>query len=114
VFNPFTQSGIFKKLVVTRYAGGANVKGVFVANTPTTLTIDASIQPIKTSELKNLPDELRRAACVVKLFTATELKTVAEGVQADSVAYNGKDFDVWQVNKWDALHLPHYEVIIKC
>lgn len=97
-------------LQVTRFSGGSYVNGSYVAGTSTTFLVIMAIMPLTEKELLALP-EGERTRRQMKGYLVEELKTVdtSDSKKADRVTYDGVDFEVQGVEKWDG-DLPHYKV----
>jgi hypothetical protein len=91
---------------VTRKAAPSLVKGKRVAGTTSALTIEALVHPVAGRELQRLPEGLRSRE-VISIFSKTELRTVqvvagAEtACEADSIRYQGRDYEIQVVEPWD-------------
>lgn len=79
--------------VVTRTPLGSYVTGRYVAGTPTTFTMDASIQPFG-GELEVLPDGVLPSDIRV-IYSATQLK---EEAPPDSLVIAGETYAVFNVD----------------
>ena len=103
-------------LTVTRYAAGAyGSDGVYVPGSTTTLTVQATVQPLNGKDLQILPEGLRTREAF-KLYTATELRTTDQtaGTLSDIVTRGGALYDVQQVGPWlsGSGTLNHHKAII--
>lgn len=82
---------------------GSFVGGRWTESAPTTFSIDAVFQPLSGRELQRLSQgeqttELRKG------FTGTKLNSSqAGGAPADLVVIDGEDWEVQNVQPWDAL-----------
>lgn len=94
-------SGLIKRLsntgtfTVTR-AAGSWVSGRYVAGTPATFQIVASIQVAQGRDLLTLPEGLRNKEIIV-IFTSTQLQTakaLSPSNDADQITYNSNVFEV--------------------
>lgn len=98
---------------VTRRAGtGTTTNGHYTKPTTSTLSVDASVQPITGRALKDLPEGMR-AEDVKVLYTATELFTVDSGHgAADVVTIAGEDYRVTKVEPFFVIS-DHYRVTVE-
>jgi hypothetical protein len=87
---------------VTRRGPAAFTAGRAVQAAPTTLTITASVQPIRGRELDRL-EELYRTRELQALWTATELRTAGAAGEADTVEIGGASWQVQSVESWAEL-----------
>lgn len=94
---------------VKRVVPGAYVNGFWVEGAESTFTIQASVQPLKGKEMEMLP-EGRRNSQSVKIYTDTQLQTVASGNPDRLVAF-GHDFEIQTVEPWQSNVLNHYKCI---
>lgn len=89
-------------ITLRRPSAGTYVNGVWVEGAFTDTTITASIQPLKGEDMEELP-EARRESEGYKMYTSTQVRTVQEAgsdQNADRVVFNGKEYEVHQVNPW--------------
>jgi hypothetical protein len=88
---------------------GEWVDGDWVAGTPESISIEASVQPITGSDLQSLP-EGRRDRTAYLLLTNTELKTVRDsaGTNPDTVEINGMTCEIIRCDPWERCSLAHY------
>lgn len=87
---------------VTRVGKGAAAGGRYTSGAETTLSIEASIQPVSGRDLKTLP-EGRRAEEVRVVYTVTELRTLNPAGDGDVVTYGGEPWEVFRVERWPDL-----------
>lgn len=98
---------------VTRTAAGARVNGRSTPGAVTTFTIVAGIETVTGRELQDLP-EGQRGDEVIKIFTATRLRTRREG-EPDRIAFDppgevtGELWTVTKVEAFDGFGEIHYE-----
>ncbi len=101
-------------VTVSRAAGGAYVKGVWVASTRSSLTIVANIQPVlKSTEVMMLP-EGERSKETIKLYTTTTLYQRVEGdnsIEGDLIEWDGKTWEVCKVIEYKMGILDHVKAI---
>lgn len=109
-------------LTVTRTnTTGAYVDGIWVPGTTTTFTIDAVIQPafnlnrvIGGADLEGSVEN-ERVVEIYQIHTRTELKTRKKGppaIEPDLVEYDGAQWTVARVEKWDLDGEAHYHAVI--
>lgn len=103
--------GPVRKFSVERGSAGAYVNGAFVPGATTTLVVLGSVQPLNGRELENLP-EGQRVKESIKIYTATELKTVDEvnQIKADVVIDGGKRYEVQTVDRHSMSLGSHFKV----
>ena len=96
-----TPSPMWSNLTVTRASAGNYPGGRFVDGGSTTLTVRASVQPAKSSEVQRLPEGLRGKGTRT-IFCTTELKAQNEtdGTPADLVEVNGELWEVQIIDFW--------------
>jgi len=103
-------------LSITRYApGGYNSHGRWVpsATPPTVIEILASLQPLSTEDLKDLPEN-RRFTKSKKIYTQTiELKagSVETATQPDEIEIDGETFEIIKVENHTDASPPWYSGI---
>lgn len=106
-------SGFRKSHVILRKTGGGWVNGKWIAGDLSTLNIFASVQPAKMEDLVSLP-EGRRLSDFIRLYTSTELRTVAEGtfpVEPDLFDWHGHSYECVQVGMWQNDVISHWKCI---
>lgn len=96
---------------VTRAGAGTYTAGRYVAASPSTFTITASVQPVTGRELLALP-EGQRAEDLRVLYTATALRTRDANGAADSIAIGGENYTVIRVETWSGVTAGHYRVTV--
>jgi hypothetical protein len=99
---------------VKRSEGGSRVKGVWVNNAPTTISIEANIQPVLKGTDTLLVPEGDRSKEIIKIYTTTLLKSRVEGTtsnQGDVVEWDGKHFEVMKVIEYQMGVLNHVKAI---
>lgn len=85
-----------KTQTIKRTVPGSYVNGVYVEGAETTLTIQASVQPMSGNDLVAVP-EGRRASDMVKLYTSTDLFSQGDtgsGQSPDRLVWLGKDYEI--------------------
>lgn len=90
-------------VTLTRYAAGAFADGTYAPGSATTSTIVMSVQPLKGSELLNLP-EAQRVSKMLKGYAAVELYTAqnSPSKKADLITWQGSQYEVQAVEPWRA------------
>ena len=106
-------SEMFTTVTVKRRAAGSYVDGIWTPGAETTPTVSGSVQPLRSDELKNLP-EAQRVRGVRKIYTDSMLQTAdeANAIQADRITYDGEDWEVHKIDDHDMNTLAHYKAII--
>ena len=97
-----------KPYTITRYASGTMVKGRYVAGSTSTLTIQASIQPVSGEDLKPLP-EGRRLDDFVKVYTDSNLQTLPS--QPDRLTWRGYTYECISVDVRQMGVINHFRYI---
>lgn len=84
--------------------------GIFRDAPVTELTVMASVQPLKATEMQALP-EGRRGARAVKVYSDTELYMAEQmsGQQADRFVWLGRMFEVVGVDAYQCEVISHYK-----
>lgn len=88
--------GFRKPQNITRVAVGSYVNGVWVDGGATTLTIQASVQPMTMEDMKTAP-EGRRLSDMVKMYTDADLFTTedsGENQQPDKLTWRGRQYEI--------------------
>jgi hypothetical protein len=86
----------------TRYAPGTRTAGVFVNGAPTTVSIDAVVQPVKPRELQQLPEN-ERTEEAISIFSISTLQTSEPAFQqGDLITWAGRSYKVVLVEDWTA------------
>ena len=86
-----------KPFTVKRNAAGGYVNGVYVEGAETTITIQASVQPVSGQDLVAIP-EGRRASDMVKVYTSEDLfgqGDAGTGQSPDRLVYRGKEYEIY-------------------
>jgi hypothetical protein len=100
---------------VKRTVAGSYVSGVFVEGSETTLTIQASIQPVSGQDMVSVP-EGRRSSDMVKVYTDTDLFSQGDagsGQSPDRVVWRSKEYEIYtkDVNQSDVInHYKYYAI----
>lgn len=92
---------------VARAAQGARVNGVYVPATPTTINIDASIQPVTGRVLRDLPEGQNADESVV-IFTTTQLLTRTPSSDPDVITIGGEPYRITRVDTFGVISGGHY------
>lgn len=99
--------GFRKSLAITRYASGSYVDGIWNDGNYSTLSIKASVQPLKPFEMQSLP-EGRRSGKAVKLYSKTKLFSANESTNADKFVWNGTPFEVVSCDWYQSSVISHF------
>jgi hypothetical protein len=102
-----------EQLTVTRNEKGDWCEGRFERGKTKEFEIEASVQPLRGNEIKQLPEH-RRTAEAVKIYTEFKLRTSDEKNQlpADRLLHDGKVFEVHSVMNWSiGTDIPHFKVV---
>lgn len=86
-----------KPFTVKRTVAGAYINGVYVEGPESTITIQASVQPVSGQDLVAIP-EGRRASDMVKIYTDSDLfgqGDAGSGQSPDRLTYRGKDYEIY-------------------
>lgn len=106
-----------KPIEITRTSAGSYVSGTFVNGSASTITIEATIQPMKSEDMGALDMVTlpagRRLTDFVKLYTSTNLNTVSEttGQQPDRLTWRGHTYECISVDVHQMDVIPHYKCI---
>lgn len=88
------------------------LKGAPVPPVYEEMTMLASIQPMRPKEIIEENIGAERTSQAIKIYTATELKVddTVQGLKADIVNYQGKQYEVRQVDPWleNQMNLTNY------
>lgn len=106
-------SGFRKDLTVLRQSAGAYVDGVFVPGSSSTLTIQASVQPVKMGrDMQALP-EGRHMSDYKKIYCADRLNVTAdgEGVQPDKIVHLGYVYEIIDLDEAQSDVINHYRYL---
>ena len=104
-----------RAFTVKRTAPGSYPNGVYVEGAESTITIQASVQPVTGQDMVSVP-EGRRASDVVKVYTDSDLFAQGDagsGQSPDRIVYLGKDYEVFtkDVNQNGVInHYKYYAV----
>ena len=105
-------------ITVTRHAIGTYTNGVYTPAAPTTLTIDAVVQPafnlnrvVGGADLHAHVDN-QSATDVRQLHTRTELRTRTPTNDPDVLTLDGADWTVIRVEPWDLDGERHYHCVL--
>lgn len=85
-----------KPFTIKRTVAGAYVNGVYVEGAESTITIQASVQPISGTDMVVIP-EGRRASDIVKIYTDSDLfgqGDAGSGQSPDRLVYRGADYEI--------------------
>lgn len=95
---------------VKRKAAGTLVKGKLVEGSTSTITIQASVQPMRGKDVDLLP-EGRRTSQAVWIYTDTQLQlsNSTAFTNPDILVAFGSDFEVLSVEPWQSGVISHYK-----
>lgn len=79
--------------------GGYGTDGRFVPGTPSTLTIQASVQPARGQDLLLLPEGMRTEE-TLKVYSPTRLFTQGAGQDPDVITVAGITYKVMTAEQW--------------
>lgn len=94
----------------TTEAGYAST-GRVVAGTKSTFSIVASVQPLSGRDIAKLPEGYVGTE-TKKLYTLTALVATDANNRPDSVAIDGEDWGVVNVEKWEAFGVTFYRALV--
>lgn len=95
-------------LTISRYALGNYTTGDYVKATPTTVIVEANIQPMRDREILQMP-EADRTKIWVKVYSASLIRSNKEGAyDADRFEWQGDIFQVEKVQNYSMGVLDHY------
>lgn len=104
-------SGFRKPFIVLRENGGSYEKGVWAPGGRSSLTIAASVQPVKEGrDLQQLP-EGRRLTDYKKVYTSTKLQMTGDGLQPDIIVSGGFGFELVDVDENQSDVISHYKYL---
>lgn len=102
----------FRKTVSVSRRSVSYVNGKPVFGAPFAFTIEASVQPIKLSDMERLP-EGRRSQRAFRLYTDSTLQTLVEGQSnPDVVTIYGEAYEVLAVDSWQNDIISHNKYIV--
>lgn len=95
--------------IIKRPATGSyNNTGDYIpAGDPTFINSKGNIQPYKEGTKKDPKLESINTSGAIKIYTKTILFEASENRAADQIIFNGKEYELFIVNKW----VNHYEAI---
>ena len=85
-----------KPFTIKRTVAGSYVSGVYVEGVESTITIQASVQPMSGTDIVSIP-EGRRASDMVKVYTDSDLfgqGDAGTGQSPDRLVYRGKEYEI--------------------
>ena len=100
-----------KPFSVKRTVAGSYVNGVYVEGAETTITIQASVQPVSGQDLVAIP-EGRRASDMVKIYTDSDLfgqGDAGSGQSPDRLTYRGADYEIYTKDVNQSGVINHYK-----
>lgn len=92
---------------VTRQRAGAHVKGRYTPGATSAVQIVASIQPVTGRTLQDLPEGQRGEETRV-VFTETEIRSRAPGVEPDRITIDGESWTCIRSERWQGLGGTHW------
>ena len=102
-----------KPQTIKRVASGSYVNGDWVNGAASSLTIQASVQPMSMEDMKDAP-EGRRMSDMVKMYTDSDLFTVedsGENQQPDKLTWRGRDYEIISKGVHQMSVVSHYKYI---
>lgn len=105
--------GFRKPQAITRVAAGSYVNGVWKDGAATTLTIQASVQPMSMEDMQDAP-EGRRLSDMVKMYTNSDLFTVEDSganQQPDKLTWRGREYEIISKGVHQMDVLSHYKYV---
>lgn len=101
---------------VKRTATGTYTAGVYVAGSVSTLSMTGNIQPANPdfiNQIKDINLEGKDTTAMIQIFTESPLYTVDDSPsqKADTVTFNGFDYEVRKVAQWNGILLNHYKYL---
>ena len=101
VFTGLVSTFARQLVTVTSTAAGSYVNGNYVEGATSTEDILTAVYPATGEQLRSLPEGRKgRETIVIYSSEALKTSTAPDGARADLVAYNGKSYEVIDVNKW--------------
>ena len=100
-------SSFRRAFVVKRKATGSITNGIFTEGATSTINITASIQPLKPSEIQQLP-EGRRNRKVFWVITSTKLNVVST-TNPDIITVGTENFELDSAEEWQNNVINHYK-----
>ena len=100
-----------KPFSVLTESPGSYVQGLFVPGTRSTITIEASIQPVSGKDMITAP-EGRRIQDMIKVYTSSELKQSEEGTgqQPDIIVWQGYGYEITSIDVRQMDVIAHYKI----
>lgn len=96
--------------IIRKTKGAYDSDGVWQEGVPTTVTVEANVQPMKYTDLMLLPESDRTKEWIT-LYSVDEIRTAYEsddGWDADEVLWEGKTFKVMKCHRYQMGVLDHY------
>jgi hypothetical protein len=97
-----------------QFSAGDYVKGQWKEGTPAVETFCGTCQPASGQTLQLLPEGKRNSE-VIKVFAPIQLNfTAADPLlrrSGDRIIWQGKEFEVQILSKWDNGLIPHWELV---
>lgn len=103
-----------KPYTITRHDPGSYVNGYWVEGTESSITIKASVQPLRMDEVEVLPEGKRSSSAVkiysdTKLFPAKQANETSEAVSADILQYDSSTWEIVACTPYQSGVIPHYK-----
>lgn len=98
---------------VKRFDPGEYIDGHYIEGVESLFEIIASIQPLSSYEMLQLP-EGQRTKEAVKVYTPTGLRQTIESqqVKGDRISYKGRLYEVQKVSTWETFtDIPHFKAV---
>ncbi len=101
--------GFRKPYTVKRVAAGSVSNGYYSNGASSTISISASVQPLKPSDILQLP-EGRRNKQLFYIITDTQLNIVTTS-NPDKITISGSDYELDQEEVWQNGVISHYKYL---
>jgi hypothetical protein len=102
---------IFRRpYIVKRKSSGSISDGKFTDGAISDISITASVQPLKSQDIQQLP-EGRRNSKLYYVFTSTALNTVGTA-NPDSIVIDGEIYEVDKKDSWQNGVINHYKYLV--
>lgn len=88
--------------VTRRSASAYGSDGRLDANSTSTFSVAACVQPVTGRELERLPEGLRNRE-VLAMWSPIELKTQGDSQDPDYVSIDGDTYEVHKLERWNTL-----------
>ncbi len=106
-----------KPLTISRQAAGTYVNGVWTPGSPASVTVQAHVQPESISDDADL-ELLQRLGVesldgCVRVYSDNQLYPATSSTEGDRFTWNGKTYEVVEVQHWNHLSLAHWSALAK-